>query len=75
MYYYYYTADETSECSPFMCMMECQFGFKRDAQGCEVCQCEEELCQVSEHVCLRYLDEILNIYNIAYIMHAVYYQD
>lgn len=38
-------ADETSECSPFMCMMECQFGFKRDAQGCEVCQCEEELCQ------------------------------
>ena len=26
-------------CSPVTCRMFCQFGFMRDRNGCEICQC------------------------------------
>lgn len=30
-----------------MCFMFCEFGFKRDADGCEVCHCMDDPCQVT----------------------------
>ncbi len=32
------------------CAMQCEFGFQRDKNGCEVCACVERLCMVSQNL-------------------------
>ena len=34
---------EHPECSDVMCMMYCDRGFKLDSNGCNICECEEEV--------------------------------
>ncbi|CAH1797666.1 unnamed protein product [Owenia fusiformis] len=40
------------KCSPVMCMMFCQFGFKMNSDGCEICECKPHPCLNKE--CLPY---------------------
>ena len=34
------------DCSPFMCMMYCPYGFKADEKGCAICKCYQP-CEVN----------------------------
>ncbi|CAH1790057.1 unnamed protein product, partial [Owenia fusiformis] len=32
-------------CNPIMCTMFCEFGFKKDANGCDICSCADDPCK------------------------------
>lgn len=36
--------DESVVCLNKMCLMNCQYGFKKDVQGCDTCECEVKEC-------------------------------
>ena len=42
-----------SKCPPYMCAMYCEHGFKKDANGCDMCECNTcppEMCMIEcEH--------------------------
>ena len=36
----------TAKCSPVMCLMFCEYGFVQDSNGCDMCKCAPNPCQV-----------------------------
>ena len=40
------TAGAETTCAPVTCDMACDYGYSRDASGCEICECQELVCRV-----------------------------
>jgi len=36
------TTTLTKECRPLECLLYCEYGYKKDSQGCEICECNPE---------------------------------